>query len=162
MNEAKLLARLMEFGIKMGTVTREDILLYIFRNTGLELEEIMVMPAGDIPMKHDDANSIFYEHAHPQYAHIQVLDFKFKDGRLPFKKSYKPVFAEAQRLGYHLHNFAVMDGTYYFRMFKTDEFHCSGHPEMLLGQPLGQYRCEVCYEMQCAGTMHLPREFADE
>lgn len=33
---------------------------------------------------------------------------------------------------------------------------CHGQPILLAGQPLGQYHCEGCMEMQIAGMAHLP------
>lgn len=50
----------------------------------------------------------------------------------------------------------------YIRVFRAQDFPCSEHSEMLLGQPLGQYHCPACGEMQVAGCFHLPREFDDE
>lgn len=50
----------------------------------------------------------------------------------------------------------------YIRVFRAEDFPCSEHPEMLLGQPLGMYHCPACGEMQMAGCFHLPREFDDE
>lgn len=50
----------------------------------------------------------------------------------------------------------------YIRAFKTGDFPCSEHPELLLAQPLGQHHCRICREMQMAGCFHLPREFNDE
>lgn len=50
----------------------------------------------------------------------------------------------------------------YVRIFRAEDFPCSEHSEMLLGQPLGQYHCPACSEMQMAGCFHLEREFDDE
>jgi hypothetical protein len=33
---------------------------------------------------------------------------------------------------------------------------CHGQPLLLTGQPIGQYHCEFCGEMQLAATAHLP------
>lgn len=33
---------------------------------------------------------------------------------------------------------------------------CPEDPRELLGQPIGQYHCPVCGEMQIAGIEHLP------
>lgn len=33
---------------------------------------------------------------------------------------------------------------------------CHGQPILLAGQPIGQYHCECCSEMQIAGIPHLP------
>ena len=44
------------------------------------------------------------------------------------------------------------------RIYRNQDFVCKGHPEMLLGAPLGQHHCDVCGEMQMAGCFHLPKE----
>jgi hypothetical protein len=38
---------------------------------------------------------------------------------------------------------------------------CPGKPEELKGQPIGQYHCEYCGEMQIAGMEHLPPQFPE-
>jgi hypothetical protein len=48
--------------------------------------------------------------------------------------------------------------TIYVRIYRNEDFTCKEHPEMLLGQPLGQYHCPYCGDMQVAGMMHLPPE----
>ena len=49
--------------------------------------------------------------------------------------------------------------TLIYRIYRNADFPCMEHPEMLLGQPLGNYHCGHCGEMQVAGMPHLPREF---
>lgn len=44
------------------------------------------------------------------------------------------------------------------RIYRNQDFVCKGHPELLLGKPIGMYHCDKCGEMQMAGTFHLPKE----
>lgn len=44
------------------------------------------------------------------------------------------------------------------RVYRNDDFPCTGHPELLLGKPIGMYHCGKCGQMQVAGTFHLPME----
>lgn len=38
---------------------------------------------------------------------------------------------------------------------------CQGKPEERKGEPIGQYHCEYCGEMQIAGMPHLPPQFPE-
>ncbi|QZE58801.1 hypothetical protein pEaSNUABM28_00244 [Erwinia phage pEa_SNUABM_28] len=44
------------------------------------------------------------------------------------------------------------------RVYRNQDFPCTGHPEMLHGKPIGMFHCDKCHEMQVAGTFHLPKE----
>lgn len=44
------------------------------------------------------------------------------------------------------------------RVYRNEDFPCTGHPELLHGKPIGMYHCDKCHEMQVAGTFHLPVE----
>lgn len=44
------------------------------------------------------------------------------------------------------------------RVYRNNDFPCTGHPELLLGKPIGMYHCDKCHEMQVAGTFHMPLE----
>ena len=44
------------------------------------------------------------------------------------------------------------------RIFRNEDFECREHPEMLSGEPRGQYHCPFCANMQVAGTMHMKDE----
>lgn len=44
------------------------------------------------------------------------------------------------------------------RVYRNQDFPCTGHPEMLHGKPIGMFHCDKCHEMQQAGTFHLPKE----
>lgn len=45
------------------------------------------------------------------------------------------------------------------RVFRDSDFKCKGHPELLLGEPIGQYHCPHCMQMEIAGTAHSDLEF---
>lgn len=44
------------------------------------------------------------------------------------------------------------------RVYKTNEFPCVEHPEMLAGEPLGTYHCPFCLHNQMAGLPHINDE----
>lgn len=71
---------------------------------------------------------------------------------------------QARQIDATARSFTAPDGRSgtFIRVFRASDYPCSEHPEMLLGQPLGQYHCPACGEMQMAGCFHLPREFDDE
>lgn len=53
--------------------------------------------------------------------------------------------------------------TFYYRVYITKPDQCTEHPEMLAGEPLGQYHCGVCGEMVCAAVPHAPLSaYADD
>lgn len=43
------------------------------------------------------------------------------------------------------------------RIFNDEDWPCTEHPELLLGQPIGTYHCPACGQMQLAGLPHLPK-----
>ncbi|AGS82179.1 hypothetical protein O152_gp178 [Pseudomonas phage PaBG] len=45
------------------------------------------------------------------------------------------------------------------RVFRDSDFQCKGHPELLLGEPIGQHHCPHCMQMEIAGTAHSEVEF---
>lgn len=44
------------------------------------------------------------------------------------------------------------------RIYNDEEWPCTEHPELLLGQPIGTYHCPACGQMQLAGLPHLPKD----
>ncbi|AWY08503.1 hypothetical protein HOT49_gp241 [Erwinia phage vB_EamM_Alexandra] len=44
------------------------------------------------------------------------------------------------------------------RVYRNDDFPCTGHPEMMHGKPIGMFHCDKCHQMQVAGSFHLPME----
>ncbi len=81
------------------------------------------------------------------------------------RKAVKLIQEHAERsdchiTGHYLHESNEIDGAL-IRVYRNQDFHCKGHPEMLLGKPLGMFHCDKCGEMQMAGMFHLPKEEAE-
>lgn len=142
-------------------MTMLEVLQHAFRNSGVEFLTQEVYAASDIPLLVED--QLRYEHQNSELNDKTVIDISFEDPRLPFLKQYRPIFKELRAHGYHLEEIAETSKalpsgrdktTYFFRMFKESDYPCKEHPELLLGQPIGQYHCPRCGAMQCAGTPH--------
>lgn len=57
---------------------------------------------------------------------------------------------------------AATEGYYsLIRIYLNEDYPCEGHPELFVDTAMGMYHCEVCGDMQLAGTFHLPRETGD-
>lgn len=48
------------------------------------------------------------------------------------------------------------------RFYRSSDWPCAEHPEILMYQPIGMYHCPQCGEMQVAGTLHLPKQDLSE
>lgn len=122
---------------------------------GIELLDSVEVSATRIPDVSNCFKHMVYRTEEEYY--LKAHDLLFKTDQMQELVVQVGNFIETNAFNVMAYKVSELDSIYILRFYKTPEWPCVEHPEMFLGQPIGQYHCPYCGEMQMAGMLHLPK-----